>query len=583
MGSSLRKQILSLVLIPTVIIGIVLTSFAVTILHSSLKNAAEDELQTASKSTLDALRFKPGAYVMGSDGVLKKGDAIISEDTSILDNLLTNSGIYSTFYFGNKAIMSSIKGTDGNMFLEDVPSDAIVDKVINKGIPYFNENEIINGEEYYGYYIPIDQSVNMGEGIPEPNGGPDGQKPETVGMFFTAVSKAEITKLVMHEVFKIIIACVVMFIMAIVAAITLSNKIINALKRTVNVLNYVSEGDLIVEISDKDYARRDEIGDLTRATVTLRDNLKEMIKNIVSTAGNLNEAANVLDESSILTSKTSDEVARAVEDISAGATSQAMETQQATDNVIEIGKMIQTTTNDVKRLSDNAEQMKVISKSAMDILEELNNTNSNTQVAIEEIAKQTSTTNDSAQKIKEATAFIASIADETNLLALNASIEAARAGEHGRGFAVVAAQIQKLAEQSNESTALIEKVITELLEDTNNAVNTMEEVKNIIGEQSNNVVKTKEMFGTVNKGINDSIDGVAVIADRMSDLNKKRESVVDIVQSLTAIAQENAASTEETSASVEELNATMSEISNSAKNLNVLAESLKSDMKVFKV
>ena len=102
-----------------------------------------------------------------------------------------------------------------------------------------------------------------------------------------------------------------------------------------------------------------------------------------------------------------------------------------------------------------------------------------------------------AQKIKEATTLIASIAEETNLLSLNASIEAARAGEQGRGFAVVASQIQKLAEQSNESASQIAEITSALIKDSTRAVETMQQVRDIMDEQSDKMTQTDEMFRQV--------------------------------------------------------------------------------------
>lgn len=104
-------------------------------------------------------------------------------------------------------------------------------------------------------------------------------------------------------------------------------------------------------------------------------------------------------------------------------------------------------------------------------------------------------------KIRAAVDLITSIAEETNLLSLNASIEAARAGEQGRGFAVVAGQIQKLAEQSNESAGSIADIIGELLKDSENSVHIMEEVQEIMNEQQEKLQATRRQFMEVGDGI----------------------------------------------------------------------------------
>ena len=106
-------------------------------------------------------------------------------------------------------------------------------------------------------------------------------------------------------------------------------------------------------------------------------------------------------------------------------------------------------------------------------LVELDSINLQTKDAIAMISEQTDDTNKSALEINEAISIISSIAEETNLLSLNASIEAARAGEQGKGFAVVAAQIQKLAEQSNDATDKISLIVKTLIDDSEKAVETM--------------------------------------------------------------------------------------------------------------
>ncbi len=217
----------------------------------------------------------------------------------------------------------------------------------------------------------------------------------------------------------------------------------------------------------------------------------------------------------------------------------------------------------------------------MDILSSLSSVNQRTKEAIQVVYDQTNTTNESALKIKEATDIISEIAEETNLLSLNASIEAARAGEQGRGFAVVATQIQKLAEQSNESARQIDDIIHSLIKDSEESVETMKEVRNIIGQQNENVIHTEHAFNNVKEGIDQSIESIEMIASKTQELDEARVRVVDVVQNLNAIAQENAASTEETSASAAEAGTTVESIADNARHLNEIAKQLEENVQKF--
>ena len=243
--------------------------------------------------------------------------------------------------------------------------------------------------------------------------------------------------------------------------------------------------------------------------------------------------------------------------------------------------MISETNSEVEGLASNSTEMKISGDEATAILGELGAINKQTREAIDLIYDQTNVTNESAVKIREAVSLITSIAEETNLLSLNASIEAARAGEQGRGFAVVASQIQKLAEQSNESAKQIEQIINSLISDSEKAVTTMGEVKEIIAKQNKNVESTGEIFALVKGGIDTSLDSVNKITGGTKKMDEARINVVDVVQSLTAIAEENAASTEETSASVTEVSAIISEISDSTEQLKHIAEELDRNMDAF--
>ena len=248
-----------------------------------------------------------------------------------------------------------------------------------------------------------------------------------------------------------------------------------------------------------------------------------------------------------------------------------------------MGNMIEDTTAQVSTLLTTADQMSSSGEEASGIIENLRATNETAGKSIDIIYDQTNRTNASAQNIQEATTLIRSIADETNLLSLNASIEAARAGENGRGFAVVASQIQKLAEQSNQSAVQIDGIIQSLLEDSGKSVEIMDEVKKVMSEQSENVEKTSAIFEQINGGIQHTISGVNTISDAAKNLDDSRKSIVDSVQDLTAISEENAAGTEETSASTAEVVAIVDGVSKNAVQLEGVAQKLNENAQKFMI
>lgn len=327
--------------------------------------------------------------------------------------------------------------------------------------------------------------------------------------------------------------------------------------------------------------KKDETGVMGKAIGVLRTELADAVRSIMGQSRELYEAASTMNSSAAQTVESVEQVEKAISEIAQGATSQAQETQTATENVIVMGNMIEEAGKEVESLRENSRTMRDAGNRAMEILEELGKINQNTKEAIGIIYEQTNTTNTSVLKIKEATDMITDIAEETNLLSLNASIEAARAGEQGRGFAVVAGQIQKLAEQSNESATQIADIINLLIADSEKTVSTMEDVKSVIAKQDEHVANTEKAFEDVKDGIDKSIESVQTLTTKTKQLDEARVKVVDVVQNLTAIAEENAASTEETSASASEVGAIMESISDNAKQLNVIADELKESISQF--
>ena len=371
---------------------------------------------------------------------------------------------------------------------------------------------------------------------------------------------------------------------SIVLALIVVLRITSPLNKLVGVTEEISQLDFTPKpVQDKLNKSKDEVGDISRAVENLRIHLVEVTSKIIEGANIIHTASDRVDGKVNSVTSTVEQVNDAVGEVAKSAGAQADETQKATDNVISMGSMIEESVHEMSDLTENAQNMQKSSEEASKILEELDQINRQAATAIDMIYEQTNTTNASAMKIREATELITSIAEETNLLSLNASIEAARAGDQGRGFAVVAGQIQKLAEQSNNSAKQIEDVINLLLKDSQKAVETMEEVKEVMTRQNDNVMITRTKFEEVQGGIDRTMDSIHTIAGKMEMIDHSRTNVVDVVQNLTAIAQENAASTEETSAAVMEVGSNVSEIAENSANLKKIAQGLEEEMKAFKI
>ncbi len=388
---------------------------------------------------------------------------------------------------------------------------------------------------------------------------------------------------VLKPIQGIIITCIIA-VLAIIIGLLYAQRVTGPIKTITGMVNRFADMDFTKDEKEDILSKRnDETGDMSRSIKKMREQMEKMILDIRQRSEELFATSDVLSKDSEETYEMVIQVEKAVSEIAEGATSQAGETQKATESVITIGNMVEETASEAGRLHDNTDVIKNLGSEANSTLADLTEINRKTKEAIEIISRQTNTTNESALKIREATALITSIATETNLLSLNASIEAARAGEQGRGFAVVASQIQKLAEQSNESAKTIEHIVSALINDSEKAVHTMEEVKDVMEEQNTKVDKAGEIFEDVLRGIEVTIKGITTISDYTTKMDTARVNVVDVVQNLTAIAEENAAATEETSASATEVNNIIGNISDKAKDVHNIAENLHDTVEVFKI
>lgn len=393
------------------------------------------------------------------------------------------------------------------------------------------------------------------------------------------VAASELTQLVVG----LDVVMVVLMIVVAVIVILVVNSMVRSVNRLVSIMVYMIKGDLTQSVQEVDLNRSDELGMFAKGVDKIRQSLVDVVGKIHSTTDILLNTSEQLDRMTEHTGSAADEVANAMSEMSSGATAQAADTQKVNREIDAMSRKIEQTNTEVELLNENSAQMKAAGEQGISVVENLEQISEKVKSEIAVIHEQTNVTNESAQKIRQATELIASIASETNLLSLNASIEAARAGESGRGFAVVADQIKTLSEQSNASVISIEEIISDLLEDSENAVATMERVNDIIDRQNQEVGKTKQAFTVVNDGLVQSAVEVDRIAENTNTLEQSTDVVVDAMTNLSSVAEVNATTTESTAAATEELTATIGEIAEQAAQLHTLADSLKEDMSMFRL
>ena len=390
-----------------------------------------------------------------------------------------------------------------------------------------------------------------------------------------AVEKKDFLSTLNRMAIIAVLTGVVIFIVMLIFGLYQATRISKPITTVAEVVDKIGDLDFTEDHrTDGLLGRKDETGVIARSVENMREKLVEIVGEIQAQSTLLYNTSGELSRSAQNTSNDASHIENAVTDIATGAASQAGETQKANIDMGIIGEMIIDTGAQVSGLTETANLMKSTSEEAFSILSELGKINKTTSESIERIYEQTNETNQAAQRIKEATNLITSIASETNLLSLNASIEAARAGEAGKGFAVVASEISKLAAESSESAQSIDEVIRELVSNSMKAVEIMDEVRQVMEEQSIMVENTEKAFRSVREGIDDSLNNAENIRQHTDKLNEARENIVNTVISLSAIAEENAASSQDTSDTMSHILDELKVVAEGSDKLNDIAKVL---------
>ena len=565
---NLKKKILAITIGPVLILGIITILFTVTMVKNSMMDETKDALKGTAAATLAAYDQNTGDYLETSNGDIWKGSYNISKSENLVDRIKDNTGMDVTFFYGDKRIMTSAMDENGNRILKSKAGDVIVEKVLNGGEEYFSEAVSIEGTLNYGYFMPVYQN---------------GSDTDIVGMVFVGTNKQDKDAVVMRLLGSIVAAVVAIMLVCLLVSTKLASTISRNIRTSIKTVEKIAAGDLNVQVNNKLLKSKDEIGDLSRVTITLRDAMQRTTLEINQNVQKLLEASSLLGTAADNTNGTMNKVRTAVNRIVENSTEQAENSKSTSEHMRLMGDNITETSAEVEALNSNAAFMHESSEKAAETLANLQRINGEVEQIIGEVQEQTNRTNDSVQQIYKATAFIASIAEETDLLSLNASIEAARAGENGKGFAVVAEQIKKLSEQSNQSSNEIEETAMMLSEDSQKAVEIMQKMQEIIMSQSESMKDSQKVVEEVVAQIANSMQSIQQIKETTEHLANVRNEVLQAVETLSNIAQDSVSGTKKTYEDTEEVVDTFKQVYMSAEQLREIADQLAGSVQYFHV
>ena len=560
-------KILTMVICPMIILAIVLGIINVKSQITVTNKIIEEQLHSVAISVKEAYdNMEPGQYTI-SNGKLKKGNKVISDNIDYIEKLGKDTGLYITIFYEDTRFISNIRDKNGDIIVGTKADSKVSDVVLKNGTNYYTNDIIISDIECCASYIPLKQ--------PGTN--------EVIGMVFAGREKASVDAELHGAIFSTIISVLFILIVLIGIVYIFISKIISSIKNAKIQIDEVSKGNLIERSIEKYENRNDEIGDIIRASKNLVMSLRDTVLDIIYTSNELENFSDEYNKSFENAEESIKNINVAVNEIANSATAQAQDSQSASEQVINIGDVIDTTTKSVQVLFDSSEKMMNCNKSVANTLDDLEIIGRKTKKSFEIVNNQTNMTNESANKIRVATDVISDIANQTNLLSLNASIEAARAGESGKGFAVVAEHIRVLSEESKESVEKIASIVEDLISNSNIGVKTMYDMEEIMNQNNEKLNNTREVFAELESEVASVTNEINSIVKQIDNLAELKNNVLKNIENLAATAQENAASTEETSATMDEVNQIIVECSNSAKELIKLAAKLNENSSKFKL
>lgn len=379
---------------------------------------------------------------------------------------------------------------------------------------------------------------------------------------------------------KMVVIAVVALLVLIVLVERIIHLVVKPVRSLTKTITTMADGDFTIDVKVKG---SDEIGHMGRSVRHFLDSIRGMLYEIHEISDRVSEQSDTTNNLSVGMYDSASVQAKSMQELNVTVDELSRSISEIADNATTLAMVVSDTKQTSTKVESHMQQTVTASIQGKNDMRQVNDAMETISSSIRKLDQAIDKVGKSSEEIEKIVGVIGNIADETNLLSLNASIEAARAGEAGKGFAVVATEIGKLAQTSTESVGHIVELINEV-------TGLVQETIKQAADSMKNIDDSSLMINTALRTFDEIFNDIQVTEDLIKQMMTKVSEVDSVATNVAAISEEQAASTLEIQATSENMVAQANSIADNsnivmdgAKELSQSADNLKEHIGRFKI
>lgn len=579
LNSSIKSKLISISILLLLAPMLILSIMGYQKSAASLDELGKTNLRNSVEHTIEFIEI---LYEQVENGALSLEDAQEKVKIAILGEMQEDGTrpINNRLDLGENGYLFVVNASDGlsvanpgnegesSWDIEDSNGNKFVQEFISKGV---------NGGGFtmYDYPLPNDKSI-IEEKVVYSNYFPEWDWVVSAGAYLNDFNQPA------NEIRNLNYLIIGMtLLIGIFIILVFANSISKPIKKVSEHMSYIAAGDLTqdqIQIKEKD-----ETGQLGEASNMLQRSLRELITRISNSSEKLFSQSEELSQSTSEVKTGAEQVSITMQELAAGSEKQANSASDLAAAIHTFASRVQETNENGERINKNSKNVLSMTEVGTELMEKSIQQMEKIDTIVQDSVHKVQGLDQQSQKISNLVTVIQNVADQTNLLALNAAIEAARAGEHGKGFAVVADEVRKLAEQVSESVTDITEIVANIQSESTVVADSLQDGYKEVERGTTQIETTGQTFGNISDAVMEMVQSITTISENLSEITAHAQEMNSTIEDIASISEESSAGIEQTSASAQQASSTMEEVAGSTEQLAKLAEELNELVGRFKI